>query len=388
MPNKKIKILHIAPDGKLYGTERHILALVRHSDTDKFDHYVATPEKGNFNTELEKIGVKYFIAGRKHGYKNKFEGVTEDGSLELFKILRKEKFDIVHSHLNSFGGIVGKLAGAPAVVHTRHGVFWSEEELENISVKDKYFQKLKSGIFDASVAIGEYEKNTMVSKLNYNPEKITVTVNGVDIDKLHAKLNKNLTKKDLFGTDDFIIGSAGRLERQKGFSYFIEAASMLNDLPEKIKFVIIGEGTCKDELMKMREEYGLSDRLIFMDYKENIQDYINNFDIYISTSLWEGMSYSVQEAMALGKPVIAMTSGNVSGLKELIINGESGILIEENYSASVAENIRSLISDEAYRKKLGVNAMERERNNFQEWRTAEDMDKMYLKLYESKNRMN
>lgn len=388
MPNKKIKILHIAPDGKLYGTERHILALVRHSDTCMFDHYVATPEKGNFNTELDKIGVKYFIAGRKHGYKNKFEGVTEDGSLELYKILRKEKFDIVHSHLNSFGGIVGKLAGAPAVVHTRHGVFWSEEELENISVKDKYFQKLKSGIFDASVAIGEYEKNTMVSKLKYNPDKITVTVNGVDIDKLQAKLNKNLTKKDLFGTDDFIIGSAGRLERQKGFSYFIEAASMLKDLPEKIKFVIIGEGTCKDELIKMREEYGLNDRLIFMDYKENIQDYINNFDIYISTSLWEGMSYSVQEAMALGKPVIAMTSGNVSGLKELIINGVSGILIEENYSASVAENIRSLVNDEAYRKKLGANAMERERDHFQEWRTAEDMDKMYLKLYESKNRMN
>ncbi|MBK9334921.1 MAG: glycosyltransferase [Ignavibacteria bacterium] len=72
----------------------------------------------------------------------------------------------------------------------------------------------------------------------------------MDIDKLHAKLNKNLTKKDLFGTDDFIIGSAGRLERQKGFSYFIEAASMLKDLPEKIKFVIIGEGTCKDELIK------------------------------------------------------------------------------------------------------------------------------------------
>ncbi|MBK9334922.1 MAG: glycosyltransferase [Ignavibacteria bacterium] len=87
-------------------------------------------------------------------------------------MLRKEKFDIVHSHLNSFGGIVGKLAGAPAVVHTRHGVFWSEEELENISVKDKYFQKLKSGIFDASVAIGEYEKNTMVSKLKYNPTKL------------------------------------------------------------------------------------------------------------------------------------------------------------------------------------------------------------------------
>ncbi|MBK9334920.1 MAG: glycosyltransferase family 4 protein [Ignavibacteria bacterium] len=138
----------------------------------------------------------------------------------------------------------------------------------------------------------------------------------------------------------------------------------------------------------MREEYGLNDRLIFMDYKENIQDYINNFDIYISTSLWEGMSYSVQEAMALGKPVIAMTSGNVSGLKELIINGVSGILIEENYSASVAENIRSLVNDEAYRKKLGANAMERERDHFQEWRTAEDMDKMYLKLYESKNRMN
>ena len=95
MPDKKIKILHISPDGTLYGTERHILALVKHSDSNKFEHYVATPERGNFNDELDKIGIQYFIAGRKHGYKSKLDGITAEGSKELYRIMKKEKFDIV-----------------------------------------------------------------------------------------------------------------------------------------------------------------------------------------------------------------------------------------------------------------------------------------------------
>jgi len=384
LPDKKIKILHISPDGKLYGTERHILALVKHSDSNKFEHYVATPERGNFNDELDKIGVQYFIAGRKHGYKSKLDGITAEGSKELYRIMKKEKFDIVHSHLNSFGGIVGRIAGAGSVVHTRHGVFWSEEELANISVKDKYFQKIKSGIFDLTIAIGEYEKNTMIGKFDYDESKIRVTVNGVDTDELNSKIDRTISKKDLFGTDEFIIGTVGRLERQKGFNMLIEAASLIKDSLENIKFVIIGDGSCKDELKNLRDGFGLQDKIEFIPYKENIPDYVHNFDIYISTSLWEGMSYSVQEAMALGKPVIALTSENVSGLKELIEDGVSGILIEKNYIENLAEKIKLLIKDENQRKFLGENAQEREKNYFQEWRTAEDMDKVYAELNVSK----
>ena len=227
---KKIKVLHISPDSTIHGTERHILSILKYSDREKFDHSVAMPDEGEFNRELDKMNIKTFTAGRKHGYKSKLDGIFGKDTKELYKLIKNEKFDIVHTHLNSYGGIVAKLAGAPVVVHTRHGVFWSEEELENISFTSKYFQKLKSNIFDKTIALGEYEKKTLMEKFNYDENKISTTINGVDVEEINSKVDKqSYQRKDLFGTDDIIVGLVGRLEKQKGLDYLLDAVNLIKE---------------------------------------------------------------------------------------------------------------------------------------------------------------
>lgn len=381
---RKIRILHISPDGKLYGTERHILSIVKHSDRNRFEHSVAIPSPGNFNEELDNIGVVHHTAGRLHGYESKFADLTGEGTKKLSRLIRKEKYDIVHTHLNAFGGFVGKLSGAKAVIHTRHGVFWSEEELNNLSPLSKKFQKFKSGFFDMTIAIGEYEKKTLTEKFGYDKEKVRVTINGVDVEHIRSKLTENCTKQKLFGTDAFIVGAVGRLERQKGFHYLLEAAAVLKNSFPDIRYVIIGDGSCKEELLAKSKYYGLEDMLIFISYRQNILDYVNCFDINVSTSLWEGMSYSVQEAMALGKPVIALTSKNVSGLSEIIVNNKTGFLIEVDYANNLAKHIGLLVTDNHMRLEFGKASEERERLDFPERRTAEDMDKYYEEVFAEK----
>lgn len=379
--NNKIKILHISPSSRIYGTERHILSIVKYSDKEKFEHTVATPDRGGFNEELDRIGIKNVIAGRQHGYRRKIEGIFNKDALKLFSLMKNGGFDIVHTHLNSFGGFMAKLAGVKRIIHTRHGVFWSDEELDKISASAKKFQDIKNKVFDITIAIGNYEKETLINKLGYDPKKIRLTINGVNIPELDSKTDKNKTKKELFGTDDFIVGAVGRLERQKGFHYLVEAARIVCKETDKIKFVIIGEGTYKEALTKMRDEYGLTDNIIFIDYKSNVLDYVNRFDIKILTSLWEGLSYAVQEAMALAKPVIALSSQNVSGVKEIIVNGKTGYLIEEDYESNMAKRILELFYDNEKRLAMGRASRERELNDFPEKRTAEDMDKVYFELY-------
>lgn len=346
------------------------------------------PEEGILSEELNKLKIKYFIAGRKHGYKNKLEGIFGEGSKNLYKLIKEEKFDIVHTHLNSFGGIVAKLAGAPVVIHTRHGVFWSEDELNKISFADRYFQKLKSNYFDKTIAIGEYEKKTLIEKFNYDEKKITTTINGVDVDEINSKVDKFKTKSELFGTDDLIAGLVVRLEKQKGLNFLLEAVNLIKDKISGIKFVVIGSGSQREELISKRNSLGLEDKILFLDYKKNILDYVYNFDFMILTSLWEGMSYAVQEAMALSKPVIALTSPNVSGVKEIIVNGETGYLIESDYENELAKYILVLSRDINRRLKLGRAAMEREKNYFPEWKTASDMEYVYQELYNTKVRVN
>ena len=377
---KKIKVLHISPDSVIHGTERHILALVEYSNRDIVENTVVTPRKGVMNDELDRLNVKNFIAGRKHGYKGKFRGVLSNDSRSLFRLIKEGGYDIVHTHLNSFGGFIGKLAGTKYAVHTRHGVFWSEEELEHISAPDKFFQLFKSKVFDRTVAIGNYEKQTLIEKFKYPESKIIRTINGVNIDKILSGTNSAKSKLDIFGTNDIIAGSTGRLERQKGFHFIIEAANILKNKTPRLKFFIIGSGKEKENLEKLIDEYGLRDKVFLYDYKQNILDYVKCFDMMLSTSLWEGLSYSVQEAMALGKPVISFTAPHVSGVKEIIEDGVSGFLVDYKDSNALAGKIYELFSNDELRINFGKAAQEKIRNCFPEWQTAKDMDKLYIEL--------
>ena len=126
---------------------------------------------------------------------------------------------------------------------------------------------------------------------------------------------------------------------------------------------------------------GLESKILFLDYKKNILDYVNNFDFMVQTSLWEGLSYAVQEAMALGKPVIALTSPNVSGVKEIIVHGKTGYLIETDYVNELGKHILILSNDANKRTEFGQASIEREMKYFPEWKTARDMEQVYIRNY-------
>lgn len=380
-----IRVLHISPNGELYGTERHILSILKYSDPKKFKHMVITPNKGNFNDIMDGLGIRYFIGGRPHGYSNSILNLVKlKGFWEIYKVVKQNKVDVVHTHLNSYGGFVAKLFTAAKIVHTRHGVFWSESELNKIGYFMKRFQKIKSHAFDITIAIGTYEMNTLIDIFGYDPKKVRLTYNGVTIDEIIRKVNRSLTKKELFGTEAPVVGAVGRLEKQKGFDKFLFAAKRVIERNKNVKFVIVGEGSLKDQLIKLRNELGLNNNFEFIDYKTNIYDYINCFDIMVQTSLWEGISYVVQEAMALSKPVIALTSKNVSGVKEIIIHGKTGYLVDSDFENRLGEYIIECINDSEKIKNLGAAGFQRVKNDFSEVRTAKDMEKVYTELVNSK----
>jgi glycosyltransferase involved in cell wall biosynthesis len=380
-----IRVLHISPNGELYGTERHILSILKYADRSNFDNTVATPTFGSFNKILDEIGIKYEIAGRIPNKRFKMAGMIENkGLFKLIKLIRKNKYDVIHTHLNSYGGFASKLFTPSKTVHTRHGVFWSETELSNIGYLTKKFQKLKSDAFDITIAIGEYEKNTLIDIFDYDPKKVRLTYNGVTVDEVINKVDRNLTKNDLFGTEDIVVGAVGRLEKQKGFDNFLFAAKKVLEKNKNVKFVLIGDGSLKNQLIKLRNELGLNNNFEFIDYKTNIYDYINCFDIMVQTSLWEGISYVVQEAMALSKPVIALTSKNVSGVKEIIIHGKTGYLVDSDFEDRLGDYIIECIGDSEKMKSLGAAGFQRVKNDFSEVRTAKDMEKVYTELVNSK----
>jgi len=150
---KKHKILHISPDGVIYGTERHILSIVSNSDRNKFEHFVSVPREGSLTAALDEIGIKYFVGSRMPSKSNVVQGFWENGGfMKLFRTIKNNDFDIIHSHLVTYAGILAKFLGKKKLVHTRHGIFMTEEEISKISSIKKKFQKYKSDIFVKTIA--------------------------------------------------------------------------------------------------------------------------------------------------------------------------------------------------------------------------------------------
>lgn len=376
----KIKVLHISPSGTLYGTERHILSIVKYADPEKFEHVIVTPTYGNLNELLKEINVTYIVAGRKPGYKNNLSTIFELKDFwQLYKIIKQGNFDIIHSHLNFYSCLTAKFAGGKKLIHTRHGIFWSEEELRDIGFINRYIQKKKSSIADITIALSKIERNTLVKYFDYPSAKIRIIYNGVSVPDIYSRLNTELNKSALFKTGKFIVGTVGRFERQKGFDILIEIARKVIDKEDMI-FIIIGSGNLEEKYRNMIRDLNLQNNVYLLGYQKNIFDYINSFDIFIQTSRWEGVPYVILEAMALKKPIVAISHPNVTGISEVVVNCESGLLIEDNFVDNTAEMILKLKNDRLLKNRLAENSFRRVGNLYTEENMSKDMHNIYQEL--------
>ena len=378
-----IKVLHISPSGILYGTERHILSIVKYADKQKFQHFVVTPNLGNFNELLKNLNIPFFIAGRKPGYKNNLSAVFEIKDVwPLYKIIKNGDFDIVHSHLNFYSCLITKLAGSKKVIHTRHGIFWSEEELKTIGFINRYIQMRKSKMADFTIALSETERNTLIKYFNYSPDKILTIYNGVSVKDVYDSLNPELNKNTIYNTSKYVVGTVGRFERQKGFDILLEIARNVVQRDKDILFVIIGSGSLESYYKEIVDKYNIRDNVLILGYQKNIFDFVNSFDLFVHTSRWEGVPFVILEAMALKKPIAAISHPNVTGISEVIINGESGLLAENNYIQTMTDFIFNLKNNRNLQEDLAARSFERVKNIYTEENMSDEMHKIYNKLVE------
>jgi len=273
----------------------------------------------------------------------------------LWRIIRAERPDIVHTH-TSKAGIVGRLAawlaGAPVIIHTTHGHVFYGHFSPLLSKVYLIIERIFATFTHRMVALTEGEKQDFL-KFSLCPEgKIVKIHSGVKIDKyLNAKVNRVAFKQELgIHANRLVVGTVGWLWPIKGPMYLLKAMGKVWEGNPECELVYVGKGELEAELRATAAAMGVSDKVNFLGWREDIYNIMPLFDLFALPSLNEGMGRVLVEAMAAGKPLVA---SEVGGVPDLVTPGATGILVPPGDVEALAAAISEILNDPVKAQKMG-----------------------------------
>jgi glycosyltransferase involved in cell wall biosynthesis len=170
------------------------------------------------------------------------------------------------------------------------------------------------------------------------------------------------------------------LSPEKGLSYLIEAASLIPHVKDRVRFDIVGDGSCRMELEELVRKKELEDCIQFLGFRADIQTLMKDFDLFVLPSLSEGLSSAIMEAMASSLPVIA---SNVGGIPELVQNGDNGLLVRPADPESLARAVMQLAENPETLRQMGIRGRERVEEKFTLDRKVQETEELCCTLVAS-----
>lgn len=329
------------------GSERHTYLAIKGLDKES--------NEGSYEIDLaiggdSKILPEDINVIKVEGLKEKIRPLAEIRAFwELYRIIRKGKYHLVHTH-QSKAGVLGRMAAAAArtsvIVHTFHGPLFHESL--NFIVRWIYIliERFCARFTDWFVSVGEELRDCYLETEIGKPEKYSIIRSGMELNKFHRVLKISQeeigkVKNDLGIIEGVpVIGMVGRLDPDKGWEYAIEVAEDVIKKHPQARFLFVGEGTHRSKLEKIVQEKELSQSIIFTGYRDDIEKVMMVFDVLILTSLREGLSQVLIQGALLGKP---MVSFKVLGVGEMI--KENGFVVPLKDAGAVARRVDYLLSD-------------------------------------------
>ncbi|MGG3709339.1 glycosyltransferase family 4 protein [Heyndrickxia coagulans] len=356
------------------GVRKHLIDVLKEIDRDKFEIFlIYSPIRADkvFMHELKSIidsGVKCYSVKMSRNI-----SLIDDmkAFILIYKILKQIKPNIVHCH-SSKAGALGRLAGfflgVEKIYYTPHayimqkpGVFYLKKMI--FLIIEKLLGKITTKTINVSNGEREFAlKNKIVGKEN----SITI-YNGI---------NPPLIQKSRKVKKNIVIGTIARMDDQKDPMTFYKIAKEIVCSYPNVEFWYVGDGPLKHLIENQVIEEGLEDQIKLLGFQDNVNKYLSDFDIFITTSLYEGLPYSLIEALSLGLPIIAT---DIIGNNEIVKDNKNGFLFNIYDVEMAVEKISKLIHNEPLINRFSKESSLYFHKNF----LLKDMIISLEKLYES-----
>lgn len=360
---QNLKVMQILPEFELAGAEimaENLCITLRQNDVD-----VCAVSLYSKHTEitgrLMQNRIPIFFLKKGHG-------ADPIVMLRLYRLFRREKPNVVHSHRYILPYVLpaAVMAGVRVRVHTVHSV--AAKEVDKIH---RAVSRFCYGCGVVPVAISSRIKQTIMEDYGFSDEKVPVVMNGIDQRSIIPKHSYLIYK------DNVRLLHIGRFSMEKNHDGLIDIFRLVQSQYSGVRLILIGTGSLENDIKQKVQDLGLSEYVSFEGITQDVTPYLNSADIFVLPSLWEGMPIVLIEAMAAGLPIVA---SRVGGVPDMIDDVETGLLCSADAQV-FAQNVLTLIESEELRKKLGSGAV-RAAQRF----SAQQMAKGYLHIYNNELR--
>ncbi len=358
---ERIKVLHLITHLGIGGAQDNTLLTVKGHARERYEVHLAT---GQDYTDWEARGRAYADAFFLFPDLSRSVKPQADRRAlnQITDFIKRQKYHIVHTH-SAKAGTVGRIAArrakVPFVIHTFHSFGWQVARTAHTRPWQSYTSSIKEWLYilieryaaslsDGLITVSDLNKQEAININLAPPEKFTTIYSGIDLNRFKVNVDRVEKCHSLgISPNQPIIGTIGRLSTQKAPLDFVAAAKIVLQQKPDVQFIMVGDGPLASEV---HHAIGDDQRIRVLGYRDDVPEILSIFDLFVLSSLWEGLGRALTEAMIVGVPVAATA---VDGVPELVTHQQTGLLSPPGDPPQLAENAIWLLDhpEEAQRMK-------------------------------------
>jgi glycosyltransferase involved in cell wall biosynthesis len=339
---------------ELGGAQKQLLSLITRLDKERFNIFLFTAQDGLLIKEASSITG---LTIKKSRYLERPINPLKDllALIEIYKFIKKNNIDIVHTHSSKagiLGRFVARLAKVKFIIHTVHG--WSFNDYQPLFMRSVFIglERLSARFTHKLIVVSYYDRKKGLKNRIAREDKYRLIRYGIEYTEF---ISGDQKIKEEFGINstDLIVGMISCFKPQKSPQDFIKLSFLVNRILPNVKFLLVGDGILRNQVKKLINKFQLQNKVILTGWRRDIPRILSAIDVFVLTSLWEGLPISVLEAIAFSKPVVATNTG---GIEEIVVEGKNGFLVQPRDIKSLSERLTVLLRNESLRKDMGQNA--------------------------------
>lgn len=342
---RKTKVAHIIARMITGGADENTLFTVQGLDKDRYKVDLIMGEEFD-ESVFDKVKNNNFDIIQIKGLKWKLNFLYDPIVLiKLIKMMKKNRYDIVHTHTTKagiLGRIAARIAGVPVIVHGLHGSTFEAFNSGLLNWLLFFFERLTGRFTDAYISVSGVLSEKYIERGIGKKENYHTVYSGMQLETFYGargKIDCGKKQRELgISVEDFIIGNVARLETRKGHKFLIDAFEKVIEERKgcPLKLLIVGGGEERGNLENYVKEANLEKKVIFAGYREDVEELMAIMDIFVLTSFREGLPRVLVQAAAVGIPSVAF---NVDGVPEIIEDNHNGFLVKAGDVKQLTERI-------------------------------------------------